>query len=342
MLSIIVPVYNAQAYIDPCIESVLSQSFRDFELILVDDGSTDDSLKKCRRWETDPRVRITSTENHGVSHARNLGLQQASGTWILFLDSDDYLLEGCLERLMAMVSPDTRLVIGSYTDDAQEAVKPLHQSVSADSVRIMTLDPINHRLMPDFYAVKPMSLCACWGKLYRSDVIRENDLRFHEELRLSEDTLFNLDYLACIDHAVVTDLPVVYYRQNPVSVTKAFNPKQLFNRFRFFEILKERQYPQAPVHILSLLFFELCKIEGAAAKHSRKALEQEIIGYLSEHADLLQCTKNQSLSTGKWQRMVYMAAAACFRHSAYQTGFALLRTYCAAAQRKTEWTTTNE
>ena len=342
MLSIIVPVYNAQAYIDPCIESVLSQSFRDFELILVDDGSTDDSLKKCRRWETDPRVRITSTENHGVSHARNLGLQQASGTWILFLDSDDYLLEGSLEHLTAIVSPDTRLVIGSYTDVAAKAVTPLHKTVIADAVRTMTLDPINHRLMPDFYAVKPMSLCACWGKLYRSDVIRENDLRFHEELRLSEDTLFNLDYLACIDHAVVTNLPVTYYRQNPVSVTRVFNAKHLSNRFRYFDMLRERTYPEAPAHILSLLFFELCRIEGSAAKHSRKALEQEIIGYLSEHADLLQSTKNQSLSTGKWQRMVYMAAAACFRHSAYQTGFAVLRAYSAAAQRKTEWTTTNE
>lgn len=342
MISIIVPVYNAQAYIDPCIESVLSQSFQDFELILVDDGSTDDSLKKCRRWETDPRVRITSTENHGVSHARNLGLQQASGSWILFLDSDDYLLAGCLEHLTAMVSPDTRLVIGNYTDAAAEAASPLHQSVSADAVRTMTLDPINHRLMPDFYGVKPMSLCACWGKLYHSDVIRENALRFHEDLRLSEDTLFNLDYLACIDHAVVTNLPVIYYRYNPVSATKVFNPKQLSNRFRFFEILKARQYPQAPVHILSLLFFEISRIEGAAEGHSRKALEQEIIGYLSENADLLNRTKNQSLSTGKWQRMVYKAVSACFRHSAYQTGFAVLRAYCAAVQPKTEGTTTNE
>jgi hypothetical protein len=206
----------------------------------------------------------------------------------------------------------------------------------------MCLDSVNNQLLPAFYEIKPLSLSSCWAKLFLNAVIRENSIRFHEELRLSEDTLFHLDYLACIDHAVVTNLPVIYYRHNPVSATKVFNPKQLSNRFRFFEILKARQYPQAPVHILSLLFFEISRIEGAAEGHSRKALEQEIIGYLSENADLLNRTKNQSLSTGKWQRMVYKAVSACFRHSAYQTGFAVLRAYCAAVQPKTEGTTTNE
>ena len=102
MISIIVPVYNAEAYLDRCIESVVTQSFQDLELILVNDGSTDTSPEKCRAWAHDPRVVFLSTENKGVSAARNLGLQQARGTWILFLDSDDYLLEGrygiCLPR----------------------------------------------------------------------------------------------------------------------------------------------------------------------------------------------------------------------------------------------------
>ena len=341
-ISIIVPVYNAQAYIDPCIQSVLSQSFQDIELILIDDGSTDDSLNKCRCWERDPRVTLISTENRGVSAARNLGLQHASGEWIMFLDSDDYLLEGCLDGLMAMVSPDTRLVIGAYADDGQAVSTALHQSVSADAVRTMTLDPINHRLLPEFYEVRPLSLPSCCGKLYRRDVIRENSLGFREELRLSEDTCFNLDYLSCIGHVCITNLPVVYYRQNTTSVTAAFNPKHLSNRLRFFDLLKEGNDPDAAVHILSLLFLEAFKIEQRAVGNVRKQLERELIGYLSENPDLLLCTKKRGLSTGRWQRAVYQAVAGCFRHRAYPLGFAALRAYAAATQVKHDRSTRNE
>ena len=100
-LSIIVPVYNAEKYIDQCIESVLTQSFTDFELILVNDGSTDSSLERCYAWDSDERVKVFFTENRGVSHARNYGLKNAIGKWILFLDSDDYLVKDSLEALIS-------------------------------------------------------------------------------------------------------------------------------------------------------------------------------------------------------------------------------------------------
>lgn len=328
MISIIVPVFNAQDYLEACIRSVLTQSFQDFELLLIDDGSTDDSLNICRRWEADPRVHITSTENHGVSHARNLGLQQACGSWVMFLDSDDQLAKGALEKLSELIAPDPSLVIGAYTEADPGATKALREKVSADSLRTMILDPINHDLLPDFYELKPMSLCACWGKLYRSAVIREHSIRFPEELRLSEDTLFNLDYLEHIDHALITDMPVIHYRHNEGSVTKVFREQHLVNRFRFFDLLLERAYPEAPVHILSLLLYEICRIERWASG-SQKALEQQIIRYLSEHPAILHDTQKRALSVGKFQHPVYHTAASCFRRKAYRTGFALLRIYAA-------------
>lgn len=332
-VSIIVPVYNARAFVQQCIESVLAQSFLDLELILIDDGSTDDSLMLCRSRESDPRVRIISTENRGVSAARNLGLQKASGRWIMFLDSDDCLTGGCLERLMAMIQPDTQQIVAAYSGDGSAEV--FAQSVSADALRTMTLDPINHRLLPEFYEVKPLSLSSCCAKLYRRDVIRNNGIAFREELRLSEDTLFNLDYLACIDHGTVTNLSVFDYRENTASVTRTFRPAHLSNRLRFFRILKERYGPDAAVHILSLLFCEISKIERAAGGQERKQLEQEIRRYLSENPDILHHVHNRSLSKGKWQKAVYQAAAVCFRHRAYGAGFVLFRTYAAASSGKT-------
>lgn len=326
-VSVIVPVYNARAYLDPCVKSVLSQSFQDMELILVDDGSTDGSLGKCRFWETDPRVRVISTENRGVSHARNVGLQKACGKWILFLDSDDFLLDNCLENLLATVSPETQAVIASYVSGEAGPEKLLHQSVDADAVIRMSLDGINNRLFPDFYEGKPLALTACWSKLFLNEVIRKNAIRFHEDLRLSEDTLFNLEYLACIDRAVVSNLPVTFYRVNTSSVTKVFRAEHLANRFLFFDLLKERQYPDAPVHIVSLLFFEICKIERLTKGRERNLLETEIAGYLSNNDDVLHSVKKRSLSKGKWQGYAYAAAAFCFRRKLFWAGFRLLRIY---------------
>ena len=342
MISMIVPVYNAQAFIDPCIKSVLDQSFQELELILIDDGSTDGSLELCRRWETDPRVTVISTENRGVSSARNTGLSAASGQWIMFLDSDDSLLPDCLERLMTMVTPDTRAVIGAYTAGEAAPSAFARETVRADAVRAMTLDPINHRLLPEFYELKPLSLCSCWAKLYRIDVIREHGLRFREELRLSEDTLFNLDYLSCIDQVVVTNLCLITYRQNMSSVTRRFSEKQLSNRFRFFDRLKEPEDRDAAVHILSLLFFEACKLERYTRGSQRTALERRIIRYLSDNADLLHNTKGCSLSQGRWQNAAYRAAAACFTHKAFHAGFAVLRAYAALTQGEINRLTTNK
>ena len=342
LISIIVPVYNARRYIDQCVKSVLSQSFRDLELILVNDGSTDESLEKCRAWESDPRVTVISTENRGVSHARNTGLEKASGKWILFLDSDDYLLDDALEKLMERVLPDTREVIAAYAGDGSGDVKILCGSVEADHVRRMTLDPVNNHLLPDFYEMKPLSLTACWAKLFLNDVIRENGIRFHEELRLSEDTLFHLAYLRCIDHALVTNLPVMYYRQNTSSVTKVFNEKHLSNRIRFFNILEEEKDPDAAAHILPLLFFDICKIQRYAAGEDRKRLEREVIRYLSEHGELLRSVGNRSLSCGRWQKAAYKAAAKCFERGAYRAGFAVLRLYSAVTQGEISKITTNQ
>ncbi len=101
MLSIIVPVYDLEQYLPACIESVLRQTYGDFELILVDDGSTDGSLSVCRAYETkDPRIRVFHKENGGVSSARNFGLEHAAGEYISFVDGDDQLEPDLYERLM--------------------------------------------------------------------------------------------------------------------------------------------------------------------------------------------------------------------------------------------------
>ena len=333
-VSIIVPVFNAEKYIEQCIKSCLDQSYKDIELILVNDGSTDGSLEKCLPWKTDPRVQIVSIENHGVSFARNLGLRRASGKWILFLDSDDYLLENCLEKLMSLVSADTQQIIAAYTEGEVKKAELCHQTVSADEISRLCLDPINHRFQSSFYEEKPASWVSCWNKLYLNRVIQENAIAFCEGLRLSEDMLFNMDYLSCIRQAVITNIPVVFYRSNAQSVTRAFHPSHLDDRMRLFRILKDREYENASVYIISTLFWEICRMESETSGNTRKQLEKIVCDYFSENKEILLAVRNLSLSNGKWQRMVYEIAAICFRYKVYCVGFFILRLYALAIKEK--------
>lgn len=328
-LSVIVPVYNAEAYVEQCIRSILEQPYRDLELILVNDGSTDGSLEKCRLWEDDPRVRILSTENRGVSHARNRGLQVASGEWIMFVDSDDYLLEDCLQKLMALAAPDAQQILAAYVSGEPDAFEPRHAAVDAADLIRTSLDPVSNRLLPEFYEILPMSLPACWARLYRRSVIRENGVAFREDLRLSEDMLFNLDYLSRVERVVITNLPVLYYRCHGASVTKVFRAGHLADRFRFFDILKERADADSAVHILSMLFYEICRIEQYTKGRARRRLERKAAGYLCENPGILRRAENRPLSEGKWQRIFYRAAAACFARRLNMAGFACLRLYSA-------------
>ena len=116
-ISIVIPVYNTAQYLPRCIESVLNQSFRDFELLLVDDGSTDGSGDICDRYENkDNRIRVFHKKNGGVSSARNLGIVNAFGEWLLFVDSDDEILPNALQTLVDCISDDVDSVLGGIVE----------------------------------------------------------------------------------------------------------------------------------------------------------------------------------------------------------------------------------
>ena len=121
MISVIVPVYNVEKYLDDCIESIVSQSYTNFELILVDDGSPDNCPKKCDGWaKKDKRIKVIHKENGGVSSARNAGIDAASGEFIMFIDSDDTIRQGCFERSVEMITKhDADIYFFGYTTTKQ-------------------------------------------------------------------------------------------------------------------------------------------------------------------------------------------------------------------------------
>lgn len=185
-VSVIVPVHNAGSYLSRCIESVLSQSYTDFELLLIDDGSTDGSKTVCDDYAAiDSRIRVYHKVNGGVSSARNKGLDEAKGDYIIFIDADDYVNPGYIEHLM---NSDSDLVItGAQRFNARnDSIAPL--STSSFSIE----DFPNHwNTETDINII----YCLPFAKRFRSSIIQTNGIRFDENLFYSEDMLFIMRYL---------------------------------------------------------------------------------------------------------------------------------------------------
>lgn len=187
MISIIIPVYNAEKYLCGTVDSILLQNSLDYELLLVDDGSQDKSGKICDEYaRQDSRVRVFHKQNGGVSSARNMGIENSNGEWLMFVDSDDKVLSSALNSI--------KDCLNKLEGQNQDLILFRHQcnGVSIDA-------PLGQTVSVSEYLKKILSYkieSAPWAKLYRSSCI--GTLRFNENLKIGEDLLFNFEYVAKI------------------------------------------------------------------------------------------------------------------------------------------------
>ena len=195
-ISIIVPVYNAEQYLPRCIDSILAQTFTDFELLLVDDGSTDKSGDICDEYaKKDSRIRVFHKENGGVSSARNVGLDNAKGEWVCFADSDDKMSETYVLNLVKAIKDDNTLVLSNY--------RPINSNDC--KVKLHDRHLVGKEIVSYFIDNKVLSLSAPYSKLYNLNVIRQNLLMFPLGIQMGEDAIFLLKYLNCINSVSVVN-----------------------------------------------------------------------------------------------------------------------------------------
>lgn len=204
LLSIIIPVYNKSAFITCCLESVSKQSYQYFEVIIIDDGSTDGSAEICdnllKRYNW---LKVFHTENRGVSAARNLGLQKASGELILFIDVDDYPLPTMFQK---MSNKKSDLVVCNWADECHKSCS----KVLTDRICTMNTDE-------EFLLVTPDLFKNVWNKCFRMDVIRNNNIHFEESICHAEDALFSIDYLTSLGKdakIVLLSEPLYFHRRD--------------------------------------------------------------------------------------------------------------------------------
>ena len=239
-LSIIVPVFNVEKYLERCLDSILKQTFTDFELICVDDGSVDSSTSILEKYaRKDNRIKIIKKKNGGLSSARNAGLEIATGEWVLFVDSDDLL--GChgktnsdeLSQLCTHASEDVDWIVAQSTVFYEDGYK--HKDESGDlSYFQLPNEGIYHK---NQLLNIHMNVCA-WGKLYRRSLIEKNHLRFPFGLRY-EDEYWYPCYLLVSKNMKVVDVKLYsYLRRNDGIMGDSYEKKNFLkadDRLKIFE-----------------------------------------------------------------------------------------------------------
>lgn len=214
LVSLIVPVYNVEAYLPACLASIRAQTWPGLEVWLINDGSTDASLALCRAAERDdPRFHVIDQPNAGVSAARNAGLAAATGQYVQFLDGDDRLPANATQCLVhAACTTGADLVIGRFyrisgqRQALQGHIRGRRVLTRRDFAEEMVKAPANF-----YYGV-------LWNKLYRRSILREHRLRCPEDVTWCEDFLFNLEYIKYVRLVAAIPEPVCYYIKRPGSL----------------------------------------------------------------------------------------------------------------------------
>lgn len=204
LISVIVPVYNVEKFLSKCINSICSQTYSDWELILVNDGSKDESGDICDRYaRQDDRIKVIHKENGGVSSARNAGLKRAKGEYICFIDSDDWVDPTFLEDFKVWENKADIYISGALYDIYGEVYshKKYESSYSA-AVKDICNKFIRQKLIENGYP---------WGKLFRTAIIRQYEMEFNQELTINEDHLFVLKFYANINSLLVTSTAGYHY-----------------------------------------------------------------------------------------------------------------------------------
>lgn len=212
MISVIVPYHNSSAFMDDCIRSILSQTYQDFELILVNDHSTDESQLICKNYaDTSEKIILVDSDRKGVSSARNTGIDHAKGDYIVFVDSDDWLVKGALEVLKKSIQ-EVDLVSGSYC-------KKENIAISDERLYCLKAECLNRKKFVErLFDSKKIYQGYCWGKLFKNEIIKENHIRFDESLAFNEDRLFVLEYVLYSSKVRTINECVYGYRQHSKSV----------------------------------------------------------------------------------------------------------------------------
>lgn len=235
MISVIIPVYNVETYVKECIESVIQQTYKDLEVIIIDDGSTDNSGKICDQYaELDRRIMVIHQKNQGVSAARNKGLDIAKGDYIVFVDSDDYIENDMIERLYkALLESSSDLVICNY--------KEIYEDIKVENEK---KGPLKNEILLSYEAIEKLFESGSWyyvvpwNKIYRKELW--NQIRFPKGYIHEDEAVIHRIFERC-NKIIILEDQLCYYRQHNNSIVHSNTMQKtdiyyaLADRLKFLE-----------------------------------------------------------------------------------------------------------
>ena len=242
-ITIIVPVYNAEKYLDQCLRSIVTQTYRNLEVILVDDGSTDNSGEICDQYaSSDSRIIVIHQSNMGVSHSRNIGIEKAKGDYIIFVDSDDWIDEKLCETLLdAVITYNVEAAVCAYIREYPNKSLPkiLHERNTVFSGKVMQriiCGPIAKELEnPE----NMDSYGTLWGHIYPARVLKKHEVMDLSKIGTAEDVLYNFKIFSDIKNIVYVIQPLYHYRKDvKTSITSTYKPdlwckwERLYSEFK--------------------------------------------------------------------------------------------------------------
>ena len=292
LVSIIVPVYNSEKYLNTCIKSLLNQNYPDVEVILVNDGSTDSSVSICNKYNKKyQRVRLINQKNQGPSVARNQGIMNARGEYIQFVDSDDFIEIDMTDKLVKAIEEKVELVICGYKViyEGKDITSVWKQPIEKKYSRNEFLMSFGKYYIDNF-------INSLWNKLYSINIINEFNLSFKENISLGEDLLFNIEYIKrCNSINIINNSLYNYFCRQSGSLTTNFindifeNQKMLFLFVEKFLIDSDSYnyenekflmtgFTNSIIGSLATLFHKDCKFENQS-KHLyiHKIIEDDLV-----------------------------------------------------------------
>ena len=255
VVSVVLPIYNVEKYLDRCVESVLGQTYQNLEILLVDDGATDSSPQKCDQWALkDSRIKVIHKKNAGLGMARNTGIEYATGAYICFFDSDDYIAPDTVELALNLAQKEQAEVVifGMSLVDKQGNVT---RTVVPETKKVCYRDHevveqfLPNALQPDLpdQQIRNLSLSA-WRCLISTRLIEQRSWRFVSEREIiSEDIYSLLDLLGDARSVAVLEKALYYYCANDASLTRSYRSDRFARNKHFYceciELCKKRGYP---------------------------------------------------------------------------------------------------
>lgn len=278
-ISIIVPIYNVEKYLDRCIKSILSQTFKDFELILINDGSTDESSNICEKYKgLDNRIVVIHKENGGLSSARNVGLDIAKGKYIGFVDSDDYIDENMYYELYRSITKNNSDI------SICKFIKVYNNNkVNLINNNLLEVNYSNIEALQELYKNNSVDFIVAWNKLYRSKLIKEFRYplgRKHEDEFIIHKLLYRCNKVTYINK----ELYYYYQRENSIMNSK-LSIKDIdkvyfyLDRIKFFNSINNKQLKEKSTYNFVIGYFDLyAKVKYILKDEcSRKRLKKLII-----------------------------------------------------------------